>query len=462
MKKRRFLVSAYLSNQILAETKAINRLTKAMEKLTKAKQGDKKSKTYNKASAGFGPREEVKGFNFDNLDSSLDLDSHKSVSDSEDGKDKDGNKAEKHSLLGSKTIEFDPKKEQILVKINDKKYFMYIKDIKWTTGDAKLYIIEEYKHIKTENLNPSLKNDQYKLILRQFASELKRLLVCITNELDEIDKNTRQFKTLRKSIKVMSSMIEEIIAIITCSEGDLPEAQKEDFNIRDLCDEVYNMMASKIEEKKLDYIQTIAPELENINISSEKSTIKQILLNLTANSLLNVERGQLKIECMFMDESKTHIKVCVHDEGKAVGKEEAKRINKVLSKKDLHGKNLEKFEGSNLIISKVLTEKLGGKIWVVSENEVGNYVNFTFRVDLEEEDVSFEEELEISDYSSGRDAIKLVPSMHCNEAPFIHKVDEEKSLPDNNDCCSNILLVDDNYFNIEVLQSLIEVQLGLS
>lgn len=28
-------------------------------------------------------------------------------------------------------------------------------------------------------------------------------------------------------------------------------------------------------------------------------------------------------------------------------------------------------------------------------------------------------------------------------------------------CCSNILLVDDNYFNIEVLQSLIEVQLHL-
>lgn len=119
-------------------------------------------------------------------------------------------------------------------------------------------------------------------------------------------------------------------------------------------------------------------------------------------------------------------------------------------------------ENSNLIVCKILTEKLGGKIWVASEDKVGNSVYFTFRIDSDNEEISsLEEEIDISDYSSGRDAVKLIPSMHCNEAPFAFKqipVEVEK-VEGGEHCCSNILLVDDNYFNIEVLQSLIEVQL---
>lgn len=81
-------------------------------------------------------------------------------------------------------------------------------------------------------------------------------------------------------------------------------------------------------------------------------------------------------------------------------KEEVKRINKLLSKKDGNTKTL---EGSNLIISKVLTEKLGGKIWVSSDLRTGNSVYFTFKVDSEKEDLSFEEDMEISDYNSQKD-----------------------------------------------------------
>jgi signal transduction histidine kinase len=159
-----------------------------------------------------------------------------------------------------------------------------------------MYIFEQPKKVNIQNINPYLYNDQYKVILRQFASELKRLLNCIMNELSNLDKEDRLFKNLRNSIKVMTSMIEEIIGIVTFNNNDVPEAETEDFTIRDLLDEVYNIMSSKIKISKLDYIQMITPELENINISSEKSTIKQILLNLLTNAILNTDKGQLKVE----------------------------------------------------------------------------------------------------------------------------------------------------------------------
>lgn len=183
-----------------------------------------------------------------------------------------------------------------LVKLNGNLYNVYIRNIKWINGDARLHIIEEHKRFQTENLNSHLMNDQYTLILKQFTSELKKLLSCVVNELDDIDKDSQQFKNLRKSIKLMSSMIEEINYIIGCAQGQVPQAEKESFNLKELCDEVYNMMAPKIREKRLEYTQHFEPDLRNINISSEKSTIKQILLNLVANSIINIERGKLSVD----------------------------------------------------------------------------------------------------------------------------------------------------------------------
>lgn len=403
--------------------------------------------------AGFGSREEVKGFDFDNMDSSLDFGSNKSVSDSEESKKANQpieaslydalfahtkpknhkkiqiersnrsikqkqsiiNNSSKH-LLKSHSVNknegvFD--KEEVEIIMNEQKFLLRNKAIQWAKSEAMLHIIEDTRGFNTECINPYLNNDHYKLILRQFASELRRLLTCIMNEITDIDQNGRQFKNLRKSMKLMSSMVEEVISIITYKDGEDPTPHKEAFNIRNLCDEVYNMMASRIEEKKLDYIQTIAPELENVSINSDKTTIKQIMLNLIANALLNTDKGHLKVECMSVNDDKSYIKVCISDDGNSIGKEEAKRINKLLAKQDINSKNIQKSEGSNLLLSKVLTERLGGKIWVDTDFKNGNSVTFTIKVDPENEELSFEEEdMEVSDSGSDKEGAKIVPTMH--------------------------------------------------
>lgn len=69
----------------------MTRLNRAIEKLSSAREieqnkGFKKSNNSSLRPAGFGPNEEIKGIDFDNLDSSLELGSHKSVSDSEESK----------------------------------------------------------------------------------------------------------------------------------------------------------------------------------------------------------------------------------------------------------------------------------------------------------------------------------------------------------------------------------------
>ena len=103
----------------------------------------------------------------------------------------------------------------------------------------------------------------------------------------------------------------------------------------------------------------------------------------------------------------------------SLGRNVSKKINKILNKRDSVLKNSDMMEGSNLIICKILTEKLGGKIWASTDEKVGNSVYFTFRIDSDNDDISsFEEEMDISDYSSSKDAVSRIPSMHCNEPPF--------------------------------------------
>lgn len=148
--------------------------------------------------------------------------------------------------------------------------------------------------------------------------------------LSEVSLYSRKYgeiSSLKDSIKSMGEMMEEVINIITLSDLQKDEENSSIFNIRDLCDEVYLLMRSKIEEKKLDYIQMIPPELESINIISEKATVKQILTNLIANALCNIdENGQIKVECMFAEEDKSLIKVTVHDEGKYMSQDEIRKI----------------------------------------------------------------------------------------------------------------------------------------
>ena len=252
-------------------------------------------------------------------------------------------------------------------------------------------------------------------------------------------------------------MVEDIIGIITYKEGVIQEAKREDFNMKDLCNEVYIMITPRIEEKKLDYIQIISPEIENSNVNSEKNTIKQIIFNLLSQAVINTPKGQVKVDCSFTNEECTEIKIGVSDDGKLIKKEDIKKINRLLNKVDCD-KNFLGSDKSYLTICKMLVEKIGGHIWVDSDFGLGNTVYFTFDVDQEE--ISIEEDMNVSDYMSDKDAAMKVRSMTCHNTPFKQKVVVPVSISDR-DCCSSILLVDDNYFNIEVLQSLIEVQLNL-
>lgn len=88
---RQIVIIFHAINYCIENSKAMTRLNRAIEKLSSAREieqnkGFRKGNNSCLRPVGFEPNEEVKGIDFDNLDSSLDLGSHKSVSDSEESK----------------------------------------------------------------------------------------------------------------------------------------------------------------------------------------------------------------------------------------------------------------------------------------------------------------------------------------------------------------------------------------
>ena len=125
-------------------------------------------------------------------------------------------------------------KEEMRLTFKDRKYILRSKSIKWNEADAKMHIFEQSKVFSAQALNPHLNNEQYKLIMGQYASELKKMLEKVDREVSEAEKNEEQFQELRKSIDHMTSVMKEIVATITFDGENPLEEEKSEFTIDSL------------------------------------------------------------------------------------------------------------------------------------------------------------------------------------------------------------------------------------
>lgn len=290
---------------------------------------------------------------------------------------------------------------------------------------------------------------------------LKEVKLLVTSMIGE-----RDHTKVDDALKSISKAVDEVIMLVSSPKLDSFESKNDkNYNIKFVCDEVYNILSDKIEE------------LESINISLERVIVKQIMLNLISNTILKTESGQVKVECMLETDPNNQAKVSASNENKAWQKGLVKQKQGNQNNQD-----------ADFSLSQRMIEKLGGKFWTEHDKFKGTTVYFTFNKENQKPEIikpeikkveepkpelvqSYDEEdMNISEFESSQEYVKKIPQCFFNNTPFVNKpnmaVEEikisESSVNINSQvqCCPKILLVDDNYFNIEVLQSLIEVQLS--
>ncbi|MGE5406512.1 MAG: ATP-binding protein [Methanosarcina sp.] len=124
---------------------------------------------------------------------------------------------------------------------------------------------------------------------------------------------------------------------------------------------------------------TIKSEMpDELRIVVDKNMLNTILRNLLSNAIKFTPRGgMVNISCTIIDQI---ITLCVKDTGIGIPAEYIDKLFRIDSKYSRPGTEKEVGTGLGLKLCREFVEKLGGKIWVISEENIGSEFCFSLPV----------------------------------------------------------------------------------
>ncbi len=221
----------------------------------------------------------------------------------------------------------------------------------------------------------------------------------------ELLSKTRLTKEQTNVITIISRSCENLLGIIndildfSKIEAGKMKIETYTFNIRSTIDYLLDQMSIKTNEKGVELMGTVEETIPNVLIGDEGRLI-QILVNLMGNAVKFTKEGEvvLKVEVEKQIGSNITLHFMVEDSGIGIPKDKLEKIFESFTQAD--GSTTRKFGGTGLgtSISKMLTELMGGKIWVESPNpnfawseeSPGSVFHFTLPFVIEKNQAAFE------------------------------------------------------------------------
>jgi two-component system sensor histidine kinase/response regulator len=194
----------------------------------------------------------------------------------------------------------------------------------------------------------------------------------------ELSAEQREFaETIQKSGDSLLAIINDILDFSKI-EARKVELEHIDFDLRVLLDEVTDLVALKAQEKGLEYVAMVRPEVPSL-LCGDPGRLRQILINLVSNATKFTEKGEVAIRVTLDDENTTHVLVrfSVTDTGIGIPKDRMHRLFQSFSQVDSSTTRKYGGTGLGLTISKQLAEIMGGQIRVESEEGKGSTFWFT-------------------------------------------------------------------------------------
>ncbi len=194
----------------------------------------------------------------------------------------------------------------------------------------------------------------------------------------ELSAEQREFaETIRSSADSLLSIINDILDYSKIEAGKL-ELEIIDFNLRTALEAVSDIVATKGDEKGLEFILIIDHEVPAL-LRGDPGRIRQILINLVGNAVKFTETGEVSIRASLENEDEDHasIRFAVTDTGIGIPPERIDLIFESFSQADSSTTRQFGGTGLGLTISKQLSEAMGGRIGVESEEGKGSTFWFT-------------------------------------------------------------------------------------
>lgn len=229
-------------------------------------------------------------------------------------------------------------------------------------------------------------NELKTIFLQNMSHELRTPLNAILgfshliNKEMDIEEIVEYAETINKSGYQLLSVVNDLMDITLIEAGQL-KIIKENVDFNELLNDIHEIISTelKLTNKDIRCELNIPHDIKHLMISTDGARLKQIILNLLKNAIKFTDKGNINYGYKIETSSgKQELRIFVEDSGIGIPGpmqntifETFRQVEESITKR--HGGT-----GVGLSISKKLTELLGGKIWLTSEEGTGS----TFYVSL--------------------------------------------------------------------------------
>ncbi|WP_459946583.1 PAS domain-containing hybrid sensor histidine kinase/response regulator [Desulfocastanea catecholica] len=201
-------------------------------------------------------------------------------------------------------------------------------------------------------------------------------------------KQRNYIEKTNRSAESLLGIINDILDFSKIEAGKL-EVEHIDFRLEEVFDHLANLVDLKAEGKHLELVFDLPPDLPTALVG-DPLRLGQILVNLGNNAVKFTEQGEVVIgvETVDQDDNKIKLHFTVRDTGVGMSPEERRKLFRSFSQADTSTTRRYGGTGLGLVISKKLTEMMGGEIWCESEEGVGSTFHFTVQLSKQPDKIS--------------------------------------------------------------------------
>ena len=197
----------------------------------------------------------------------------------------------------------------------------------------------------------------------------------------ELDDHQRRLaENLQGAGLTLLGIINDILDLSKIEAGKL-ELEAEDFEVRQVFDQVASVLSGPAHEKGLELVVACAPDVP-VKVRGDAVRFGQIVTNLGSNAVKFTDRGEVVVQARVESRAGSDVvlRVDVTDTGVGIDPAARERLFDTFTQADPSTTRRHGGTGLGLAISKQLVEALGGEIWLTSEPGRGSTFSFTARL----------------------------------------------------------------------------------
>jgi two-component system, sensor histidine kinase and response regulator len=203
----------------------------------------------------------------------------------------------------------------------------------------------------------------------------------LMSETQLTNEQNRYVSVFKKAGDTLLSLVNDILDLSKI-EADQLVLEDLSFDIVELLEEAAEIYALKAADKDIEIITLIDANV-NVNRMGDPNRLKQIILNLISNAFKFTDKGEIVVSLTQSKDDQEYLIISVKDTGIGIPQSKLEAIFASFTQADTSTTRKYGGTGLGLTISKRLTEMMGGRIWVESEENRGSC--FFVRIALPEQ-----------------------------------------------------------------------------